>query len=90
MAAITDLEDERRRRRTTPGGKAATIRTTPEDPTDKVMVSINAQPGYLRGPCPWPQAGPIPQVGDAAAVVELDNGELWVVQVWSENPLFTP
>lgn len=87
MESITNL-DERRRRRYPPQVKAATIRIAPEDPTDKVMVSIDAQPGYLRGPCPWPQAGPTPQVGDSAAVVELDNGSLWVLQVWSESPLF--
>jgi hypothetical protein len=89
VGTISDLEERRRRRIPAPV-KAATIRSAPDDPTDKVMVSIDTQPGYLRGPCPWPQAGPIPQVGDSAAVVELDNGELWVLQVWSDNPQFAP
>jgi hypothetical protein len=87
VGTITDLE-QRRPRRSPAQILAATIRSAPEDPTDRVMVSIDAQPGFLRGPCPWPQGGPTPQIGDAAAVAELDNGQLWVLEVWSEDPQF--
>jgi hypothetical protein len=89
VGTITDLE-ERRRRRLPAQLKRATIRSTPADPTDKVMVSIDAQPGYLRGPCPWPQGGPVPQTGDAAWVMESDEPDLVVVLVWSTDPQFAP
>lgn len=69
--------------------KRATIRSTPATLTEQVMVSIDAQPGYLRGPCSWPQGAVMPKTGDAAWVMETDDHELVVVEFWTADPVVT-
>lgn len=62
--------------------KAAVIRTTAEDVSDTLYVTITADsPTRLRGPCVgWQRRGDVlPAAGDLAAVVQLDDTSIWII-----------
>lgn len=77
---LSQVDDEGQPRR--PLVRAATIRTTADDTTDLLYVTIDSDSQTaLRGPCRgWQSRGSLfPEAGDKAAVVELDDGTLWIV-----------
>jgi hypothetical protein len=66
------------------------IASTPGSLDEKVTVTVDGQPGFHRGPCPWTPrlaaggSGPVavsPVAGDPAWVQRTAAGE-WVVVCW--------
>lgn len=65
--------------------KEATIQDPPLDDDGMLRVEIDAERGAIHH-CPWqkpPASEPQPEPEDAAAVMESDGGNYWVVGWWS-------
>ena len=67
----------------------ATVLNPPLAPNGMLRVAIDAQPGRPRE-CPWQRAvdeggdAVDPAPGDAALIIESNEGNAWAVAVWPQ------
>lgn len=82
MTPIAELGARRRRQATPSPLHEGTVLDPPLTAGGWLRVEIDAQPGAVRE-CPWtPREDRDPQPGDAAAVIESDQGNWWALGWW--------
>jgi hypothetical protein len=80
---LNDHERERLNQRVPSQLMEATVLDPPLSEEGWLRVEVDAQPGVVQL-CPWPDNGAVPSSGDAAAVMESDHGNYWVLGVWAQ------
>lgn len=85
MPATIAEQSSRRARRNLPAlALEATVVAPPLTSDGFMRVVVDAQPGRVRE-CPWtPRPIEEPSEGDAALVIESDQGNLWAVVWWPQ------
>jgi hypothetical protein len=86
---LTDAEIRRLRAHFPSTLMEATVQDPPVDASGWMRVEIDNRPGMVET-CPWVARDVDPAPGDAAAVVESDGGNFWVVAWWSQTGTLPP
>lgn len=84
MPGLSAIDRDRQQAAARSQLREATVLDPPLSDAGWLRVELDDVPGIVRE-CPFTVTATDPQAGDAAAVLESDQGNWWVVVWWSQG-----